>query len=55
MRSLTEIYVINGQSPEYAFKPGKFEYNEKAGCLVYVPPAILDLQAKEEEARKNSQ
>ncbi len=38
MKSLQEILKANGQNPKQIFQKGKFEYNKRAGCMVYNPP-----------------
>ncbi len=37
MKSLQEILKANGQNPNQAYQTGKFEFDRKAGCLVYSP------------------
>ena len=41
MRSIIEVYQVNGQDPKYANRRGSFEFNKMLGGLVYVPPAVV--------------
>lgn len=40
MKSLQEILKANGQNPNLANQTGKFEFCERAGGLVYIPPGF---------------
>lgn len=41
MKSLEEIYYANGQNPELAYKSGKLEYDDRYGCMVWIPAEFL--------------
>ena len=55
MKTLTEIYAINGQDPGLAFKSGQLEFDDRFGCLVWTPPEFVQDKSKFSEKVHDSQ